>query len=79
MTGNYPLEDIMYYGLTIDVKNCRTYWQKAQKSQEKVRQHVERYVHKPCHLIIYCAGYGEKLKFVRHLTNFKSKNRRKIG
>ena len=60
----------MYYGLTVAKKNGKTYWQKAQKSQEKVRQHAERYVHKPCHLVIFRDAGGE-LEFDGIWPDFK--------
>ena len=52
--------------MSIDKVDGKTYWHKSFESMEEVKAHCNRYVRKPCDIIVYDISGGEKerIKFV---------------
>ena len=59
--------------MSIDKGDGKTYWHKSFESMEEVKAHCNRYVSKPCDIIVYDISGGEKerIKFVEIWEDFK--------
>ena len=56
-----------FYGMTVDVVNGRTYWQKGSFSTiAELVKHVKRYSSGFKHLVIYKMNDKDSLDFVEH-------------
>ena len=63
-----------YNTMSIDKFSGHTYWHKASfESIEEAKAHCNRYVHKPCDIIVYDISGGERkrIKFVEIWEDFK--------
>ena len=61
-----------YNTLSIDKFSRHTYWHKSFESIEEAKAHCNRYVHKPCDIIVYDISEDlGAIKFVEIWENFK--------
>ena len=64
-----------YNSMSIDKVDGKTYWHKSFESMEEVKAHCNRYVRKPCDILVYEYVLHEHpsqpIKFVEIWENFK--------
>ena len=61
-----------YNSMSIDKGDGKTYWHKSFESMEEVKAHCNRYVSKPCDIIVYDISEDlGAIKFVEIWENFK--------
>ena len=61
-----------YNSMSIDKVDGKTYWHKSFESIEEAKAHCNRYVHKPCDIIVYDISKDlGAIKFVEIWEDFK--------
>lgn len=63
-----------FNSVSIDKYNGRTYWHKSFETIEEVKKHCNRYVNRPCDIIVYDISGNDGIKFVEIWEDFNKEN-----
>ena len=63
-----------YHAMTIDYYNGKTYWNKSKDKLKDVYEHLQRYCHRRCHVLIFKENKpNHGLEFVKRMRTIMGK------
>lgn len=62
-----------YCACTVSVRDGKTYWNEPKSTLGQLIGHLNKYVKRNCHVIIYTVTGDKDLKFHSHISNFNKK------
>jgi|TARA_R110002126_G_scaffold261489_1_gene404364 uncharacterized protein YbbK (DUF523 family) len=60
-----------YHAMTVDYYNGKTYWNKSKDKLKDVYEHLQKYCHRRCHVLIFKEkNPSNGLEFVKRIENY---------